>query len=165
MKTAGFQHGGARLCRAVTRSRWGSTESHPTSCRFVVEFGCGWRRTCCRSPESFRGEGGFVGGQSGRGATLRGSKPVNILPMTDPLDFNQFQIRDNFINDAIVAKTDAISVLRSAQFFHAVRKWILCQTPNRPDNSFYSTCGQFAQVFARGFLPLNAKGHSVSALS
>ena len=85
--------------------------------------------------------------------------------MPHALDFNQFRFRDDFINNPVVAQPDAISVFRAAQFFHAVRKGIFRQAFNRPDDSLRNAGRQFAQVFARGFLLLNAKGHCVSALS
>ena len=85
--------------------------------------------------------------------------------MPDALDFNQLGFRDDFINNPVVAQPDAISVFRAAQFFHAVRKGIVRQAFNRLDDSLRSAGRQFEQIFARGFLPLNAKGHCVSALS
>jgi hypothetical protein len=76
-----------------------------------------------------------------RRPALRSSKPVNIFSVPDPLDFNQFQVRDNFINDAIVAQTNAISMLRAAQFFHAVRKRVFCQTFDCLDDPLRSARG------------------------
>ena len=54
--------------------------------------------------------------------------------MPHTLNFNQFRFRDDFINNPVVAKPDAISVFRAAQFFHAVRKGIVRQTFNRLDD-------------------------------
>jgi len=85
--------------------------------------------------------------------------------MPHTLNFYQLQFDNDFINNAIIAETNTVRVLRPSQFFHAVRKGIFRQISNGLDNSPLDAGWQFAQILARGFLPLNAKGHGVSALS
>jgi hypothetical protein len=56
-------------------------------------------------------------------------------------------------------------VLRPSQFFDAVRERVSCQVFDGLDNPLAHARRQFSEILARGFLPLNAKGHGVSAPS
>ena len=85
--------------------------------------------------------------------------------MSYTLNFYQFQFNDDFINNAIIAETNSIRVLRPTQFFDAVRKGVFRQIFDGLDNPLARARGQFSEILAGGFLPLNAKGHGVSALS
>jgi hypothetical protein len=80
------------------------------------------------------------------------------------LNFDQLQFGNDFVNDSIVAKANAVCALRPAQFFDPLRKRVFGKEFDSLDDFLLSTCGQFAQVLAREFLPLNAKGHGVSTL-
>ena len=85
--------------------------------------------------------------------------------MSYTLNFYQFQFNDDFINNAIVAQTNAIRALRPSQFFDAARKKVFRQVLDGLDNPLARARRQFSEILARGFLPLNAKGHGVSAPS
>ena len=47
------------------------------------------------------------------------SKLIDIFSMPQPLNFHQLQFNDDFIDNAIGAETNALRVLRPAQFFHS----------------------------------------------
>jgi hypothetical protein len=113
------------------------------------------------------------------------SKLIDIFSMPHALNFYQLQFNDDLIDNAIVAETNALRVLRPAQFFHAGGKGFSARSSTvstiRPSalagnlrkslgsSIFFggtpnTACGTNALPGSR-FLPLNAKGHGVSALS
>lgn len=55
---------------------------------------------------------------------------INILPMSDSLDFDQSPLAKDVVHHAIVAKPNSITVLRAGQLFDTLGKWIRAECCN-----------------------------------
>ncbi len=89
------------------------------------------------------------------------SRSINIFSMAHSLNLNQFDLSQDFIDDAIVAQTNSVDVLCSGQFLNARRKRLVHQRLDSCNHPNHDAVRKLPQILLRGLLPFNATRHGV----
>ena len=75
--------------------------------------------------------------------------PVNVFPMPHALDFYNLRDAQKLVHHAIIADSNSVGPLATAQFLRATGQWIVSELLYFGDNARYCLAGNSAQILSR----------------
>lgn len=74
---------------------------------------------------------------------------INVFSMADTEDFNQYDVRENIVDNAVGSFSDSVCVMRADELFYTCGSRVFGKSFNSLDDTAYGIGRKFAEFFYR----------------